>query len=153
MTTRPKTTFAVGVLLLLSALLPVPIHADKPENMTLFITRFKGTPGGTWEATGALNDSGTWIFDSRRLTPTSSNGFTAHLIVTFTGADGSTFTADFQALFARVSDDPIVYAGHERWHVAGGTGDYADLQGVGEVSGLLDLSLPAAYLAGTGRVH
>ena len=140
-------------MLVLAAVLPLPVHADRPQNMTLSITRPKGAPGGTWEATGDLNDSGTWIFDFRRLTRNSPNGFTAHLIVTFTGADGSTFTADFQGEFARVSDDPIVYEAQERWHITGGTGGYADLQGVGEVSGLLNSSLPVAYLIGTGRTH
>jgi hypothetical protein len=159
---RPVVFVALSVALTVTVLLavlafavsPATTHAaGKPQDVTETLVRIQGTPGGSWSLTGAINDSGTWVFDSQRFDGYAPNTYTAHLLITLTGLDpNNTFTEEAQVLF-KVTADPNVASGQNHWHINGGTGTYAHLQGEGELTGMVDFSQPTQTLSGPGQVH
>jgi hypothetical protein len=123
------------------------VLASAPQDVTIVAGL---TPGdsGPWSATGAINDSGTWLRTDLLLTGSIFHSRTfssGHDIVVMTGADGSSFTLDNQVLF----DGCCGFTGE--WVVAGGTGIYAGLQGQGSLGGVEDPSGGQVVLQ--GQVH
>jgi hypothetical protein len=121
---------------------PLATAASGPAAATISYERVQGTPGGDWSASGAINDAGSWVFDSRLFAGNSAQGFVVHMVRTFVGQDGSTIALKTEYQFTATSD-PNVFTAHSQSVVTGGTGRYANLQGVcSEDSAVADFSQP-----------
>jgi hypothetical protein len=121
---------------------PLATAASGPEAATISYERVQGTPGGEWSASGAINDAGTWAFDSRLFAGNSAQGFVVHMVRTFVGQDNSTITMKTEYQFTATSD-PNVFTQVSQSVVTGGTGRYANLLGVCfEDSSVADFSQP-----------
>ncbi len=123
--------------------LSVPALATTPQDVTI-TALLTGTSSGPWSASGAIQDSGTYLrtdVDPTGSVFNSPRVGSVHDTVTFTGSSGSTFTIQNQGLFIGCCN----LTGH--WSVDGGTGGYAGLLG----QGTLTLSGPNVILQ--GQVH
>jgi len=128
--------------------LSVPALATTPQDVTITALL---TPGnsGPWSATGAIQDSGSYLRADVDLTGSifrSPTVGSAQDTVTFTGSSGGTFTIQNQVLFT------LNQAGGccditGQWVVDGGTGVYADLLGQGS------FAVSGTYVILQGQVH
>jgi hypothetical protein len=125
-----------------SSQLPITIETSKPF----------GPVPGTFSVSGAFADSGTMENLSR-----TASGFGAptflgsHLTILFTGVNG-TFTIKAQIL-ETVTADPLVLTNTGTWTIIAGTGAYADLHGVGSISGTADDNINLITRTYQGGVH
>jgi len=125
-----------------SSQLPITIETSKPF----------GPVAGTFSVSGAFADSGTMENLSR-----TASGFGAptflgsHLTILFTGANG-TFTIKAQ-IVETVTADPLVLTNTGTWTLIAGTGEYADLHGIGTVSGTADDNINLITRIYQGSVH
>jgi hypothetical protein len=121
-----------------------------PPTMLVIDSEKPGGPFiGTFEASGAFVDEGTFLVVESLITGTQSELLlNNHLTYEFTGA-GDTFQLTSQNRITFGAPESAV-AGH--WRVTGGTGDYAGLRGAGSLEGTLDAE-GIFHLTFTGRVQ
>jgi hypothetical protein len=133
---------ALALVVTLAAWL-APSSSGSPawEDVTLTVTQvcLLDTPTPTFEAQGAIDDSGE--VDYTFLGPPAGQyGITGRTIKTealFTGADG-TLTLRWDVVL-KASDDPNIAGEFGQWRILSATGDYAGMTGEGRSSGFCDL--------------
>jgi len=146
---RHKIATQVALVTIVFAVsLSVPALATTPQDVTI-TAGLTPTNSGPWSATGALQDSGTYLRTD--VDPTGSifhspRVGSVHDTVTFTGISGSTFTIQNQGLLTLNSAGACCNLTGQ-WMVDGGTGLYAGALG----QGTLTLSGPNLILQ--GEVH
>jgi hypothetical protein len=99
--------------------------ASAPKPVTISTLRFDDT----WSASGAFDDSGTFVDDPGFYAGRSA---TFHVFRTFDGANG-TFLARGDVRIAETAD-PDVLAVTGRWAIVRGTGAYEELHGAGTIT-------------------
>ena len=101
-----------------------------------------GTQVGTFVATGAIADAGTFSFDLDSPRAFAFAGFgaptfgLARSLEFFVGESGA-FTLENVVKFS-LTDAPGVFAVEGNWSVVSGTGAYATLRGQGSITGVID---------------
>jgi hypothetical protein len=125
-----------------------------PKAGTVTIETHKpfGPSPGTFSATGAIADSGTFLNSSVIFEDVDASDFvTVHITQRFDGALG-TFT--LRAAITEIATvDPRVLTDDGTWVITDGTGAYEALQGRGRVTGTADdnLDLISRTYSGTMR--
>lgn len=111
-----------------------------------------GPSPGTFSATGAISDSGTFVNSSFVFGGLGAPNFVSvHATQTFAGAFG-TFTLRVD-IKETATADPNVLTDNGTWAVIDGTGAYATLQGGGQVTGTADDNTGVISRTYTGAVH
>ena len=109
----------------------------KADAVTIETRKPFGPSPGTFSATGAIVESGTFLNSSVILgCVDASDSVTVDVTQRFQGALG-TFTLR-AAISETATDDPRVLSDHGSWVVIDGTGAYETLQGRGRVTGTAD---------------
>jgi len=140
---------AVASLLLVAAIGLVsaaPASAKQPEAVAIATTGavVDGTQAGTFLATGAIEDEGTYAFheDVHHDFAFAAIGAPTFGIVRsleFFSGQAGTFTLQNTVKY-RLTATPGVFAVEGTWAVVSGMGAYADLRGQGLITGLIDVS-------------
>jgi hypothetical protein len=129
----------IVVSLALLGALPVAstAAASAPTPVTIQTQKPFGPAPGTFSATGAISDSGTFANVRRTIGGIGAPTFLInHLEQRFEGAYGSfTLRAEIKET---LTADPLVLTGEGTWAVLDGTGAYATLRGHGTVTGTAD---------------
>jgi hypothetical protein len=119
--------FLLGLVVL--ALVPAALPASATEAVTIETER-QGFGSGTFSASGAIADAGTFTVQTPRGSP-------RNLITTETYVgDLGTFTLK-RRISVTPTDDPNVRAVEGTWVMIDGTGAYAGLEGEGTVTGVI----------------
>ena len=119
--------------------LPVasPAAASAPTPVTIQTQKPFGPAPGTFSATGAISDSGSFANGGRIVSAIPAPTFVInHLVQRFEGALGS-FTLRAQ-IKETVTANPLVLTGDGTWVVVDGTGAYATMHGTGTITGTAD---------------
>ena len=129
------------LLVVCLALLALPVAsaaaASAPTPVTIQTQKPFGPAPGTFSATGAISDSGSFANVGRVVSAIPAPTFVInHLAQRFEGALGS-FTLRAQ-IKETVTADPLVLTGDGTWVVVDGTGAYATMHGTGTVTGTAD---------------
>ena len=131
--------FAVTALVVL--VLPLPLaqaaSASQRDGVTIETQKPFGPSPGTFSASGAFSDSGT--FANTRIVFSAVGAPTfgvTHLTALFEGSLG-TFTLSAN-IKETLTADPNVLADNGTWVIVDGTGAYTKLHGQGEVTGTAD---------------
>jgi len=130
--------------------LSVPALATTPQDVTITALLTPGIDSGPWSATGAIQDSGSYLRTDVDLTGSifrSPRVGSAQDTVTFTGSSGSTFTLQNQVLFTLNQAGSGCCNITGQWVVDGGTGVYAGLLGQGS------FAVSGTYVILQGQVH
>jgi len=126
--------------------------ATTPQPFTVHIEDNIFSGSGSWTASGAISDSGTFSYVP--FAPFGGNGspvFTGHAIVTLTGHDGAIrFRID--VLFTP-TNDPNVFASAGRFVLVGGSGLFSGIQGDGRESGSTNISTGTEMNDLQGKIH
>lgn len=125
--------------------------AGTPEAIAIIMHAARNGPN-TFEAAGAINDSGSVTLDSVRATalPSPVVG-TGHYIRTYNGVNG-TLTIKLETLLT-ATDVPWLWNETGHWVIIGATGAYAGLRGEGDESGVRDFSANTLDAVFNGKVH
>jgi hypothetical protein len=146
---RPWMVGAVCVLVAL--LLPLVASANGGRDVTIEMNGTLVGPttvAGTWTATGAIADSGTYVEQAEFLPL-----MRVRAVKTLVGAKG-TIVLKAKAPYALTTPTTLTfYDGH--WEIVSGTGAYAGLVGGGNpaVEGSGDLATGVVHGVHRGRVH
>jgi hypothetical protein len=140
---RVVSLLVVGVI---SLALAAPTLASQPDTVAISTegAAVGNTQVGTFMATGAIVDDGTYAFDTDAHKAFAFAGFgaptfgIARSLEFFAGQDG-TFTLQNVVKFS-LTDSIGVFVVEGTWAVVSGTGDYADLRGQGTITGVIDAS-------------
>ena len=125
-----------------SSQLPITIETSKPF----------GPVPGTFTVSEAFADSGRMENLSRTVSGFGAPTFLgSHLTILFTGVSG-TFTIKAQ-IVETATADLLVLTNKGTWTIIAGTGAYADLQGVGTISGIADHNINLITRIYQGSVH
>lgn len=127
-----------------------PAAASAPEGVVIELETRIGSGMGTFEATGAIQDEGTFAFSSSHVHGNFTQVTSVHVVMEFTGIQG-TFTALLQSLIE--VGPPCVWADQGRWVIVSGTGTYAGLQGTGVHDSELNICTGEAPAVWHGSVH
>jgi hypothetical protein len=121
---------------------PVTIETQKPF----------GPSPGTFSATGAISETGTFLNSSVILgSVDASDSVTVDVTQRFQSALG-TFTLR-AAISETATDDPHVLSDHGSWTLIDGTGAYETLQGQGRVTGTANDNLDLITRTYNGTVR
>jgi hypothetical protein len=143
---------ALAAVAMLAAILALPAAATPPQAVTIFTDgQFvgPGTVVGTWHATGAISDSGTYV-ELFRLDGTGT--LTIHTEKTLTSSIG-TIVLDADAIVEPISPTEVTFqSGAWEMH---GSGGYATLHGDGTpgAGGIADLATGVVHTFHTGFAH
>ena len=111
-----------------------------------------GAGHGTFSASGAVADSGTFTADLVAFGAGRSPMVgTGHYLVVFNGEKDS-LTLRAQVVF-RPTADPLVFEDVGRWVIVGGSGAYAGLHGEGTLAGVVDFRAGTATSTWQGVVQ
>jgi hypothetical protein len=123
--------------------------ADQPELLVIDTEKPGGPFPGTFEASGAFEDEGTFsVVESRLTGGQSGRHLVTHITHEFVGDDGTfRFASQNRITFGATSS---TVEGH--WRVTGGTRAYVGLRGAGSSEGTLDAA-GIFRLTFTGRVQ
>jgi hypothetical protein len=144
---RDPVRLLANLLLVVMALaFAAPTLADEPDQVAITTegAEVGGTQLGTFVATGAIVDAGTYAFDLDSHKAFAFAGFgaptfgIARSLEFFTGQNGS-FTLQNVVRFS-LTDSPGVFAVEGTWAVVSGTRAYAALRGQGTITGVIDAS-------------
>ena len=127
-------------------------RADAPQSVTLRLTVIFAANGGTWAATGAIRDSGTFRSTDKDFHGASVTApvLTVQTQDIFTGA-GGTFTLTWEHRFTATSD-PCINLAQGEWRIAGLSGAYATLVAEGlEAVSMVNFCAPTADATFDGR--
>jgi hypothetical protein len=151
MSTRAKRLTTLLLAAALSVLaLPAAGQASQPDPVTLELNGVITGPdsvAGSWVATGAVSDSGTYVesYDIR--------GTTVHVVKTLTGSKGTIVLAA-EAVMVFTSPTVAVFQAGQ-WRFVSGSGAYETLQGEGApaAGGFVDLAAGTISLTHVGIAH
>ena len=121
-----KVFIAFVAALAAMAAFPVAAQATQPEPVVIEMNGVATGPNsvtGTWAASGAVADAGTYEETFR------FRGNTAHVVKRLTGAEG-TIVLKAKAVVVWISPTVATFAAGQ-WRFASGTGAYEDLHGQG----------------------
>jgi hypothetical protein len=138
--------------------LPLPLAtgaaASQRDGVTIETQKPFGPSPGTFSATGAMSDAGTFFNSSIAFGGLGAPNFVSvHVTQTFEGALGTfTLRADIKET---ATEDPNVLTDDGTWAVVDGTGAYETLRGQGQVTGTADdnIDVISRTYAGTVRLH
>lgn len=156
---RVVVRLAAPVVLALTVTTSTVAAQPQAVAISTFGAEAGGTQVGTFVATGALADEGTYSFDLDSPRAFAFAGFgaptfgIARSLEFLVGEQGS-FTLQNVVKFT-LTDTPGVASVVGTWAVVSGTGDYADLRGQGTITGIIDFSgTPETFaFEFTGSVH
>ncbi len=143
----------VTALILLTLPLAPAAAASKGTSVTIETQKPFGPSPGTFSASGAITDSGTFVNSSFVFSGVGAPTFTiVHAKQVFDGALGTfTLTANIKET---VTADPNVLTDEGTWAIVDGTGAYKDLHGrQGEITGTADDNTNVISRTYTGDVH
>jgi hypothetical protein len=148
MSKRFLSTFSAA--LVAAAAVAIPASATAPQAVTFATTGHftsSTTAAGTWTATGAVNDSGTYT-EVFRL-----DAGTIHATKTLVDPAGNTIVLDAEGLVVFFTPTTGTFA-DGNWH-ASGTGAFAHLRAEGEpvATGLFDLAAGTTVVMHSGQAH
>ncbi len=126
--------------------------ATTPQPFTAHIEDNIFSGEGTWSASGAISDSGTFSFVP--FAPFGGGGspvFTGHAIVTLTGQDGA-IRFRIEVLFSS-ANDPDVFGSTGKFVFLGGNGLYSGIKGDGRESGSTNISTGTEVNDLQGELH
>ena len=132
-------------------LLPLAASANTGRDVTIEVNGTLVGPttvAGTWAATGAIADAGTYVEEAEFLPL-----MRVRAVKTLVGARG-TIVLKAKAPYVLTTPTTLTfYAGH--WEILSGTGAYAGLEGGGNpaVEGFGDLATGVVHGVHRGRVH
>jgi hypothetical protein len=135
---RLKTLAGTAIVAAVCLVAPLAATASAPAAVTFEIGGVLTGPtsfAGPWEASGAIDDGGTYVGSARFA------GDTVHVVNVFTGAHG-TITVEAEAVVVSTSETTLAFKAGS-WRVVSGTGAYASLKGGGTPAadpGTLDLA-------------
>jgi hypothetical protein len=145
---RVATLLAAAGLSILA--LPAAGLASQPDAVSLELNGVITGPdsvAGSWVATGAVSDSGTYVetYDIR--------GATVHVVKRLTGSQG-TIELAAQAVMVFTSPSVAVFKAGQ-WRFVSGTGAYATLQGEGSpaAGGFVDIGAGTISVTHVGIAH
>ena len=146
-----RVLIVVGLALLGALPVASTAAASAPTPVTIQTQKPFGPAPGTFSATGAISDSGTFANVRRTIGGIGAPTFLInHLEQRFEGAFGSfTLRAEIKET---LTADPFVLTGEGTWAVLDGTGAYATLRGHGTVTGTADEHTGVITRVYTGRV-
>ena len=151
----PFLTRPIALVIALFVLaLPLAPAAAGSERAAVTIETQKpfGPSPGTFSASGAITDSGTFGNSSFVFSGVGAPTFTiVHPKQVFDGALG-TFTLRAN-IKETVTADPNVLTGEGTWAIVDGTGAYEDLRGQGAITGTADHNTNVISRIYTGNVH
>jgi len=141
-----RALVSLVTLSILALVLAAPTLANQPEAVAISTegSIVGDTQVGTFVATGAIVDDGTYAFDTDAHKAFAFAGFgaptfgIARSLEFFDGQNGS-FTLQNVVKFS-LTNSPGVFAVEGTWAVVSGTGDYAALRGQGTITGVIDAS-------------
>ena len=150
MKTRTSIVLVVWILASIMLVLPAPVGATAPEPLTItanLVMTGENSAAGTFAISGLFDDSGcaSQVFFLA--------GKTTHGVKTLVGAFGS-ITIKYQARVTWTSKTTGFAEG--QFTIVSGTGEYANLHGVGETYAEVDLAAlpyPAITATYTGEAH
>jgi hypothetical protein len=137
-------------------ILPLPLAsgaaASQRGAVTIETQKPFGPSPGTFSATGAISDSGTFVNSSLAFGGLGAPNFVSvHVTQRFEGALGTfTLRADIKET---VTEDPNVLIDEGTWAVIDGTGSYETLRGRGQVTGTADDNTNLISRTYRGTVH
>ena len=143
-------------LILTMLILPLPLAsgaaASQRSAVTIETQKPFGPSPGTFSATGAISDSGTFVNSSISFGGLGAPNFVSvHVTQTFEGALG-TFTLRAE-IKETETEDPDVLTDQGTWTVIDGTGSYETLRGGGQVTGTADHNANVISRTYTGTVR
>jgi hypothetical protein len=142
----------VSILVFASAFVPVA-QASVPQGVVIQTSKPLGPAIGSFTASGAISDSGTFVTLSRTLGAVPSPILLVNnLTLRFDGMSGNTFTVRVD-LREKPTADPDAFTSEGTWAIIDGTGAYAKLRGGGTVVGTVNDSLNLIVRTLTGEVH
>jgi hypothetical protein len=147
---RPWMVGAVCVLVAL--LLPLVATANQGRDVAIEMEGTLVGPttvAGTWTATGAIADSGTYVEEAEFLPGRKLRG-----VKTLVGAKG-TIVLRAKASYVFSTPTRLTFSGGGHWEILSGTGAYAGLVGGGNpaVEGSGDLATGVVQVVHHGRVR
>jgi hypothetical protein len=149
---RFTRALAVALPLVVAAILALPAAATERQALRIdMIGQLTGpdSAAGTWAATGAVNDAGTYT-ESFVLA-----GDTIKAQKVLTGSRG-TIVLRVRALVEAIDACTLTFK-EGSWHVAGGSGDYESLEGGGkpatEAGSFGNVCTGAIRVAHVGQAH
>ena len=141
---RRSTGLAVALAVVLSVVVSAPIAnaGSAPQSVTIDTHKQLGPFTGTWTATGALSDGGSFASVAATFGASGAPTFhTLHVVYRFTGTEGTfDIRADLQE--GPTAENPDIWYSEGTWSVVAGTGAYASLRGQGRVTGFVDQTDP-----------
>jgi hypothetical protein len=151
--TKLRIKMLAGTAILAVACLAAPLAATAtaPAAVTIQMDGMLTGPtsvAGSWVATGAFDDAGTYV-ESVRFA-----GETVHVIKALTGGHG-TITLEAEAVAVATSQTSLAFKAGS-WRIASGTGDYASLKGGGNPAadpGSADLATGVVSITHRGFVQ
>jgi hypothetical protein len=147
-----KTTLILALILLTLSWAP---SARASQRGAVMITTEKpfGPSPGSFSATGAISDSGTFFNTRIAFGGVGAPNFVSvHVTQEFDGAFGSfTLRADIKE--TPTAGDPNVATDEGTWAVISGTGAYSAMRGQGQVTGTADENTGVISRTYTGTVH
>lgn len=137
-------------LVALTAIVPAGAAADAPEPVTIDLHGILTGPSsiaGTWTASGAITDSGTY---SETI---ALRGSTVHVVKQLESQLGTIVLSARAVLVWTSPTRAVFHAG--QWRFVSGTGAYESLKGGGSpaAEGFVDLELGTISLTHTGLAH
>lgn len=139
-------------LIVLPLVLAPGAAASQGSAVTIETQKPFGPSPGTFSATGAISDSGTFVNSSFVFGGVGAPNFVSvHATQTFDGALG-TFTLRVN-IKETATEDPNVLTDKGTWAVIDGTGAYETLRGSGQVTGTADDNTGVISRTYTGTVH
>ena len=140
----------LGLALVLNLALAAAAAASPRDSVVIDLDTVIGSGVGTWEASGAIDDAGTFVFSSVHARGNFTQVRTVHIVIEFTGAEG-TFTARLQT---RIGIEPAcVWPDNGHWVIVSGTGAYDGLKGTGSHASDVNVCTGSAPAEWDGSVH
>ena len=139
-------------LIVLPAALATEATASQRTGVTIETQKPFGPSPGTFSATGAMSDSGTFFNSSLAFGGLGAPNFVSvHVTQSFEATLGTfTLRADIKET---ATDDPNVLTDEGTWAVIEGTGAYETLRGQGQVTGTADDNQNLISRTYAGTVH
>lgn len=151
MSKTKRTILILMTLALVNLAAPSILSAGAPEPIVVDLQSEIGSGVGTFQASGAIEDEGTFMFTSAFIGGLpSQNVVSVHIRLEFTGSDG-TFTAQLQTVLTLTPG--CEWPDHGHWVILSGTGAYQGLRGTGVHHSIFNVCTGQAPAVWEGSVH